>query len=682
MEEYNFNTPLSPIRFQSQLGKEVKRMYKEGNNVVRLSLARVTKVNYKYNTVEVITTLHKNTTTKNPSNNGRYSARLPVTFGGRTPDGKVYGSNTLVTVGSLVLIGFLEGNKDYPIVLNIYGESDNQSQLTRTTLASADESDEGVQKELWQLFSLYPSMTYHNIDGRGNQEVTFSGKSFMYITDTDPNNDYVNDAGFDYDHLPSSRYANGELIEPVSPDSPTLLYVHQGVYDKHRVTFFIKSDGTVRLGSRHTDGKGITFHELNPDGSIGFVQKKDTANPEEESKKFSQMKIKDNGDIILQTPDHSFEIKPEGIMYDGKPLFTAGGGSDSIIGDLQKGLEDVTTTITIINGKIETKISKTTYDIDMQGIKDYAKGLSDGVQAEVNDLSKVLTDFNGYVDGSFKDGIVQDAESKAINTYVNTLNKEKTDIDAKFAEIHNNTYLTEAPKTNLESAKGDYDTKHSQLITSIQVAIADSLATAEEKTAVDNNFAIYSTYLAALRTTFEAAINAIASAKAKEAQDNAFAHTDGKIETVNSTITQLADEIALKVDSTTYTSDIADVRATMATKQETQVIDQRLDTAETTINDTVKNIPYRVEIKSTNGLVFKNGDISSVVYAKVYRGKEDVTNTFTAANFVWSRISDDASGDTAWNAAHVGLGSSFEITPNDVPGGHATFECDIDVPTA
>ncbi|WP_145475496.1 hypothetical protein, partial [Staphylococcus hominis] len=50
-----FNTPLSPMRLQSQLGKEVKRMYKEGQNVVKLSLARVVKVNYKYNTVDVVT---------------------------------------------------------------------------------------------------------------------------------------------------------------------------------------------------------------------------------------------------------------------------------------------------------------------------------------------------------------------------------------------------------------------------------------------------------------------------------------------------------------------------------------------------------------------------------------------------------------------------------------------------
>lgn len=69
-----FNTPLSPMRLQSQLGKEVRRMYKEGQNVVKLSLARVVKVNYKYNTVDVVTVQGKDAFVKNPNDNGKYSA--------------------------------------------------------------------------------------------------------------------------------------------------------------------------------------------------------------------------------------------------------------------------------------------------------------------------------------------------------------------------------------------------------------------------------------------------------------------------------------------------------------------------------------------------------------------------------------------------------------------------------
>lgn len=675
-DKYSFNTPLSPIRFQAQLGKEMKRLYKEGNNVVRLSLARVIKVNYKYNTVEVITTLHKNSTTKNPNDNGRYAARLPIMFGGRTPNGKVYGTNTLVTVGSLVLIGFLEGRKDNPIVLNIYGEPDNQSLLTRTSLTSADESDEAIQRELWQLFSLYPSMTYRNIDGRGNQEITFSGKSFVYITDTDQENAYVNDSGFDYDHLPSSRYANGELIEPVSPNAPTVLYVHQAIYDNHRVTFFIKSDGTVRLASRHTVGQGITFQELKTDGTISFVQKKDTIDPEEESKVFSKIEISQNGNIVLQTPDHKLEITPSGLLYDGKPL-PAGSDSDgTVIGDIQKQLEEVQSSITIMNDEIESKVSKTTYDADLQGVRDYAKGLTDAVQDDVDTISQGLNDLSTYIDGAFKDSVITDSESKTIAAYIRTLDNDKASMDSKYTEISTNSYLDDTEKASLSSAKTDYDNKYQSLINTINAVTADNNISSEEQDAVNTAFSDYRSSLSALNAALDNAINAIASAKAEEALNNAKTYVDGEIKQVNSTITQLSDEVDLKVDSTTFTNQIQNIESTMATKEDTQALDTRLTAAEQEINNL--NEPYRVVITSTNGLVFKNGNVSSTIIATVYKGSTDITNTLPASSFIWTRISNDPEGDEAWNAAHTNVGHSFTVTADDVPQ-NATFNCDIDI---
>jgi hypothetical protein len=312
------------------MGKEVRRRYKDGKNIVRLSLAKVAKVNYKYNTVDVITIQDKNDTTKNANDNGRYSARLPVQFGGQTPDGKVFGTNTLVTVGCLVLVGFLEGHKDNPIILNIYGEADNQSMLTRTTFTGANESDEEVQAELWQLFTLYPSMTYQNIDGHGNQEVTFPGKTFFYASADD---DRVNDAFFDYDHLPSSSYANGDLIEPTVPDAPNMLYVHQSVVGDHRVTFFIKSDGTVRMGSRHADGGGVTFWQMNTDGSFKIQQSNDTVDPEDESSNFSSFSINEHGDIILQAGNSVLSIGKEGLLLNGGAISGGSGGSIDLTGN-------------------------------------------------------------------------------------------------------------------------------------------------------------------------------------------------------------------------------------------------------------------------------------------------------------------------------------------------------------
>jgi hypothetical protein len=224
------------------------------------------------------------------------------------------------------------------------------------------------------------------------------------------------------------------------------------------------------------------------------------------------------------------------------------------------------------------------------------------------------------------------------------------------------------------------------LVNTINLAIADNAISTDEKNAVDTAFSNYSASLATLSTAFQTAINAIAAAKAKEAENNANGYTDGQITTVNSSITQLSNEIDLKVDKTTYSTDITNLQSNQATLQSTQAthstditnLQTTQQNQQTTIDNTVQNIPYRVDLLSTNGVVFKNGDISTQIIATVYHGKDDITSTLAATDFVWSRISDDAAGDSTWNNAHVGVGNKITITTSDVYQ-RATFECDINI---
>jgi hypothetical protein len=616
-----FLTPLSAMRFQSQLGKQIQRRYKEGQNVVKLSLARVTKVNYKYNTVDVVTTVHKNSTTQNPTDNGKFSARLPVAFGGTTPEGNAYGSTTLVTVGSLVLIGYLEGNKDNPIVLNIYSDSDNQSQLTRTTFSSADESEEALQRELWQLFTLYPSMTYENIDGNGNKEVTFSGKTFIYITDTDPDNAYVQDGGFNYEDLPSSRYADGDLIEPKSPNAPTVLYVHQGIYDKHRVTFFIKSDGTVRLGSRHTEGTGITFMELGTTGEFRIVKQNGTTNPEEEPETFSSMGITDSGNVVLQSENHVFEITKHGFFVDGQALSSFAGGGGETIDDILKDIEDL--------------------------------------QDQIDNIDTSIGD-------AFRDGIIEESEAKAIRAYLNTIRSDKASLDAQVSNILGNTYLPETEKLALTEAKGTYNARVADLINTINNAIQDDKATPEEAAAVDAAFDQYRLALSSLSTAVQNALNAIALAQAEEAENGAIDYTKAEVKILN-------DAISSKVESKTFTEAIGAVDTRIA-DMETNLSQEIVDT-----NERIDNLDlegYRAQIVSTNGNLFKNGVINTTLFNRVFKGETDITDTLAAAQFIWTRVSDDAAGDATWNAQHSTGAKSIAITSADVYVA-ATFTCTV-----
>lgn len=85
---------------------------------------------------------------------------------------------------------------------------------------------------------------------------------------------------------------------------------------------------------------------------------------------------------------------------------------------------------------------------------------------------------------------------------------------------------------------------------------------------------------------------------------------------------------------------------------------------------------YRVEIRSTNGSVFKNGVIDTWFYAVVYKGSEDITAQIDVNRFRWTRISDDAASDKIWNEKYFGGTKEIRITTEDVYR-RATFECSI-----
>ena len=85
---------------------------------------------------------------------------------------------------------------------------------------------------------------------------------------------------------------------------------------------------------------------------------------------------------------------------------------------------------------------------------------------------------------------------------------------------------------------------------------------------------------------------------------------------------------------------------------------------------------YRLVISSSNGNIFKNGNIQTTLTATVFSWDENITDTLDPNQFLWTRVSDDAEADAEWNAAHYGGTKSIEITSDDVDV-RATFFCDL-----
>ena len=147
----------------------------------------------------------------------------------------------------------------------------------------------------------------------------------------------------------------------------------------------------------------------------------------------------------------------------------------------------------------------------LENIKEWpaAKKVIDDAVREIGETSKALIDFEGTVNGAFRDGVIEQAEAKAIEKYINTLNTEKADADAVYTKLYSNIYLLGTPKTDLLNSKITYNGAHTNLIKAVNDAIADGRTTVAEKNNVDSKFTAYKNAIADYKSKVEAANKAI-----------------------------------------------------------------------------------------------------------------------------------------------------------------------------
>lgn len=130
-------------------------------------------------------------------------------------------------------------------------------------------------------------------------------------------------------------------------------------------------------------------------------------------------------------------------------------------------------------------------------------------QTAANSANTAVGNLSGYVDGAFKDGVIDAAEAKAIEKYKNSLSETKLSVDGSYTKLYNNAYLTGTPKSNLLAAKTALNTAYTNLVNSINTAIADGKTTAAEKSDVDSKFGLFNTALSTYRVRVEEANAAI-----------------------------------------------------------------------------------------------------------------------------------------------------------------------------
>ena len=195
----------------------------------------------------------------------------------------------------------------------------------------------------------------------------------------------------------------------------------------------------------------------------------------------------------------------------------------------------------IISGQIKFKSgSSGLYELDewkaVNGLITQAQNTANAAVESAKNANTAVGDLNEYVDGAFADGIITEAEAKAIEKYINTVNNTKAAVEAAYNKLYTNAYLTGTAKTGLMNAKITLMGSIENLISAINSAIADGRTTITEKNNVDNKYATFNSAYADFNTAVEAANKAI--------QDTLKGYSDSVLNTANAAVESAKNAIA------------------------------------------------------------------------------------------------------------------------------------------
>ena len=170
-----------------------------------------------------------------------------------------------------------------------------------------------------------------------------------------------------------------------------------------------------------------------------------------------------------------------------------------------------TTYFDLIAEEIGGKIKFAAGSSGLENLDEWAEVSKDisAANDSANKANKAVENLNDYVDGAFADGIITEAEAKAIEKYINVVKSAKADVEATYTKLYSNVYLIGTPKTNLLNAKVTFMGAVDALLQAINDAISDQKTTEAEKKNVDAKYAAFNTAYSSMSQAIEAANKAI-----------------------------------------------------------------------------------------------------------------------------------------------------------------------------
>jgi hypothetical protein len=87
--------------------------------------------------------------------------------------------------------------------------------------------------------------------------------------------------------------------------------------------------------------------------------------------------------------------------------------------------------------------------------------------------------------------------------------------------------------------------------------------------------------------------------------------------------------------------------------------------------------PIELQVRASNGNVFKNGVISTNLTATLWRGGQEIDKDGTEFSYIWTKVKDDETLDELWNRAHSYSQKTIKLTQEDL-FRRASFFCDVE----
>lgn len=155
-----------------------------------------------------------------------------------------------------------------------------------------------------------------------------------------------------------------------------------------------------------------------------------------------------------------------------------------------------------------------------------AQKAAEEAKKEANDAKQTVTNMKDFTDEAFKDGIVDRQETAAIKKYLNSIKSIQKSVAESYSKVYGNPLLSGTAKVELKTAYDGFNVATTELITAIDDAIADGVATSTEVALVDGRYDTFNTkygdfiaYLNAANNFIQDKINTSAEDAKKAAEE-------------------------------------------------------------------------------------------------------------------------------------------------------------------